>query len=116
MQVAQVLREECPAAGELPVKISFNPTPYTGKNSLAWCNLSRDRRGRPRNYRIVIRTTVGDRGYPGIRRATFTELRDSLIHEWAHAMSWTANAPGCGDHGPEWGVAYARAYNAVNDE
>lgn len=35
-----------------------------------------------------------------------------LLHEWAHALSW----PYCGskeeDHGPEWGIAYAKVWRA----
>lgn len=114
----RVLRDECGTAGDLPVAVAFSRTPYNGRNGLAWCYLKRDAKGRPRSYRIVIRTTVADETYPGARRATFTELRDSLIHEWAHAMSWTENSDdrSRGDHGPEWGVAFSRAYQATRDE
>jgi len=34
--------------------------------------------------------------------------RDSLIHEWAHALTWFC--PADDDHCAEWGVAYARIY------
>jgi len=40
---------------------------------------------------------------------------DTLIHEWAHAL-----CEGFGftvvDHGPEWGVCFARCYCVVHDE
>lgn len=40
---------------------------------------------------------------------------DTLVHEWAHALCY-----GFGfailDHGPEWGVCFARAYCVVYDE
>ncbi len=40
---------------------------------------------------------------------------DTLIHEWAHAL-----CEGFGftvvDHGPEWGICYARCYCVVHDE
>ena len=34
--------------------------------------------------------------------------RDTLVHEVAHAMAY-----GHADHGPAWGIAFARAYKAV---
>lgn len=37
-------------------------------------------------------------------------LVDGLLHEWAHALSWTTEHPSFDDHGPEWGLAMARAY------
>ena len=37
-----------------------------------------------------------------------------LIHEWAHAVSWSHD-PMVDDHGPEWGVAHARCYSAAFD-
>ena len=36
------------------------------------------------------------------------ETEDTLIHEWAHAYS------GDFTHGPQWGLAYARAYRAFH--
>ena len=40
---------------------------------------------------------------------------ETLIHEWAHAMTWFALAAIAseGDHNSEWGVAYARCYRAL---
>lgn len=37
-------------------------------------------------------------------------LVDSLIHEWAHALTWFGADEDF--HGPEWGLAYARIYRA----
>jgi len=35
-----------------------------------------------------------------------------LVHEWAHAKAWTEDAlVEC--HGPEWGLAYSRCYQAI---
>ena len=41
--------------------------------------------------------------------ATEAETQDTLIHEWAHAMT--------GDllHSDAWGVAYAKCYRAFHD-
>jgi hypothetical protein len=35
---------------------------------------------------------------------------DTLLHEWAHALTWFGADAEYEDHGPEWGVAYARIY------
>lgn len=39
---------------------------------------------------------------------SYAETEDTLIHEWAHAFS------GDFSHGPQWGMAYARAYRAFH--
>lgn len=39
-----------------------------------------------------------------------------LIHEWAHAISWDFSPKPVPDHGPEWGLAYSRAYRVLNAE
>ncbi len=36
-----------------------------------------------------------------------------LIHEWAHALSWTFDRPDLKDHGPEFGVSWAKSYCAA---
>lgn len=38
----------------------------------------------------------------------------TLVHEWAHALSWSDD-PLVENHGAEWGVAYARCYQAIFD-
>jgi len=32
---------------------------------------------------------------------------DTLLHEWAHALTWFGAAAEYEDHSPEWGAAYA---------
>lgn len=44
-------------------------------------------------------------------RQSMTGSIDTLIHEWAHAMTWSSTPCGQMPHGPIWGVAYAAAYN-----
>lgn len=39
---------------------------------------------------------------------------ETLVHEWAHAVAWQEGR-NVDDHGPEWGVAYARLYQLVID-
>jgi hypothetical protein len=41
-------------------------------------------------------------------RLAFGEMCDYLIHEFAHAGSWSLDEPD--DHGPAWGIEYAGLY------
>lgn len=36
-----------------------------------------------------------------------------LIHEWAHVMVWPIYGERDTDHGPYWGIAYGKAYQAA---
>jgi hypothetical protein len=36
-----------------------------------------------------------------------------LLHEWAHALSWGSDSHRVGNHGPEWGIAMSRIWQAV---
>ena len=36
-----------------------------------------------------------------------------LIHEYAHALAWTTEHPNLEDHGPLFGVAWAKAYQCA---
>ena len=38
--------------------------------------------------------------------------RELLAHEWAHCRAWHRSRT---DHGPQWGVEYARAYRVLVD-
>jgi len=35
---------------------------------------------------------------------------DTLLHEWAHALTWFGND--ADPHGPEWGLMYAKLYRS----
>lgn len=37
------------------------------------------------------------------------EALDTLLHEWAHALSLTKSGD---EHGSEWGIAYSKVYRA----
>ena len=37
----------------------------------------------------------------------------ALIHEWGHALSWGADTHRIADHGPEWGLAMSRIWQAL---
>lgn len=42
------------------------------------------------------------------RVTTWAELVDTMVHEWAHVLTWYS---WCREHhGPEWGIAFARCY------
>tara|TARA_R100000808_G_scaffold134_1_gene992 strand:- start:23271 stop:23576 length:306 start_codon:yes stop_codon:yes gene_type:complete len=45
-------------------------------------------------------------------RLADSEALGILAHEWAHALAWTDD-PLVDAHGPEWGVAYSRCYQAL---
>ena len=38
------------------------------------------------------------------------QIRQWVVHEYAHALAWTERHPNLQDHGPLWGVAYALVY------
>ena len=44
------------------------------------------------------------------RRQSLSLRLDSLLHEWAHCMTWLGDESDMEDHGAEWGIAYARLY------
>ena len=39
-----------------------------------------------------------------------------LIHEWAHALSWGSGTHRIRDHGPEWGLAMSRIWQALVED
>lgn len=44
------------------------------------------------------------------RQQCFTLRVDSLIHEWAHALTWFGAETHNEDHSAEWGIQYAKIY------
>ena len=56
--------------------------------------------GKGRRFRISI-----------CSRQSWALQTDSLLHEWAHALTWFgADARQHEDHGPEWGLTYGQLY------
>ena len=39
-----------------------------------------------------------------------------LIHEWAHCLSWGSESHRIRAHGPEWGIAMSRIWQAVLED
>ena len=88
------------------------------RNLIAWLK----REHSPR-YVVSVRTLAmkeeihGDTTFNGqrflirlARRQSFALWADTLLHEWAHVLTFHGTD---GDvHGPEWGLAYARLYRA----
>ena len=44
------------------------------------------------------------------RRQSWALALDTLLHEWAHTLTWHGNDTDW--HGAEWGLQYARIYRA----
>ena len=89
----RALRAECPV--DRPVRVRLE---HTLAEKFGSCNLTQDEKG----FTITVFT----------RGSSASELRDTIVHEWAHAMVWGAETK----HGPEWGVAFARAYRAAIED
>ena len=51
--------------------------------------------------------------------APWVTILDTLMHEWAHAVSWTAvpkKGSGFSDHSALWGVSFAHVYRCIHCE
>ena len=89
------LREHAPPL--LPVRVYVRqrlPDDHQG-----WCCLVYDGT-RPARFHILV------------RRAAWPTMKDAVLHEWAHALSWQEGEL-TEMHGPEWGLAYARVYQEM---
>jgi hypothetical protein len=79
------------------------------------------RREHPIGKRVRIRQVVTKK-YQGeceyvnhcfeirIRKQCYNLRIDTLLHEWAHALTWFGND--IDPHGPEWGLMYAALYRS----
>lgn len=56
----------------------------------------------------------GDWFYIRVRRDDLAVELDTLVHEVAHVLCWDTDDDHS-EHGPEWGVAYAKVYRAYLD-
>lgn len=90
---AKALRKSVPP--NLPVRIRKVPmVDHVGMTIL--------REGKTPHYEIQLCTSLPENAAVLI-----------LLHEWAHALSWDK---GGSDHGPEWGIAYARCWRAYIED
>lgn len=89
------LRKKAPA--KLPVRVVFRKgLRHEGEKAYGCTGLAIDLRTRRSEFLIEIDQDIGE-----------PVACDTLIHEWAHAVSWQADKS---SHGAAWGVAYARCY------
>lgn len=96
------LRKEMPCALPVFVRRAYEPDDGYGRTYL---------RTNERSYQIVISTHIRDEITERVRRVTYNELVDSLIHEWAHAVTYTKK-----HHSRKWGSTYAETYCAAIGE
>jgi hypothetical protein len=101
----RALRIEVPLGVPVRVRLSHNRR----AQSFGWCGLM-SRRGRPAGFTITVSTWI--RG----RRCTPEEMRDTIVHEWAHARSDTCCTAQVDSHGPEWGLAMSPCYQAAVED
>lgn len=99
----RALRAECPPL--LPVKVRLLPGPCP---DFGWTTLSSD----GAQFNIVVARKL--RSGRETHECSKYELVDTLMHEWAHALTWNGLLDGdLETHTPEWGVAFARCYQAA---
>lgn len=119
-QVLRALRAECPTV--LPVRVVLDASPakpLSGKawrSMPAWAAVVYDRKGRPAGFRVVIKTSMYERGAKRARAFYPSEIADLLIHEWAHCMAWSADHQDLGDHGPAYWQSHGVCYRAVIED
>lgn len=78
-----------------PVGVERKPRTRKRKELCGYCEFDESRGG----YYVFVD-----------RRQVWALQIDTLLHEWAHALTWHGNDDD--DHGPEWGLAYAMLYRA----
>ena len=96
----RALRAECPV--DLPIRIRLHHRP---SRIFGWTTRT------PKGYSITICTRHGDGA-----SITKHELKETIIHEWAHAMTGTTCTGEVMEHDALWGVAYATAYRATVED
>lgn len=95
------LREDCPVPNVVVRRVRRLPDGIFGDS--AWD-------GRRRRFVIRVAWEYRSRITRRWRASTPEEMNDTLVHEWAHCMSWNTWQ---GDHESAWGAAYAHAYEAT---
>lgn len=96
-EMVSILRAALPPI--LPVRVYLRRSVESGAYGACWLVHGSD--GRPSHFTIAI------------RKSSWAVVRDSLLHEWAHAIAWSEAHDVIDDHGPEWGLAMSRVYQAA---
>lgn len=99
-KLVAALRRECPTS--LPVKIRAATPEELKVTWPEYKTMCGDCWVSPKTIRIRIRDTASE-----------FEAMDTLVHEWAHAMSLKLNTERC--HSDAWGLAYAKCYRVWED-
>ena len=99
-KMVRLLREECPPI--LPVRVYFRD--MTKKTSFynAFAELKFGADDRPHHFIIVLDENMD-----------WQAMWQTLLHEWAHVISWTSESDTVCDHDPEWGIAMSRIYQEI---
>lgn len=93
-----VLREFCPPL--VPVKVRRRPL----SDCLGYTSIIYDKKERISHFNVVIDN-----------RMSWEATWQILIHEWAHCIAWHEGHETVEDHGPEWALAVAKAYQESVD-
>jgi hypothetical protein len=105
-QVKQRLAGICPAPDESEIvirRVKMGPDEF-GDTERVEVPPEEGFEDAPPEYRYVIR----------INSALPTDFAVwVLVHEWAHVMVWPIYGERDADHGPYWGIAYGKAYQAA---
>lgn len=113
-QVLRALRAECPL--HAPVRVLLDESPAKKLRRGAWQSCPAWSMGGADGFRVVLKTSMYERGARRARAFHPSEIADMLIHEWAHCLAWSADNTSLEDHGPSWGVAYAACYRAIIED
>jgi len=116
-QVLRALRHECPLLLPARVVLESRRPPLPRRESYGpahWCGWSSVTPGP--GFRIVVRTHVYERGARRSRPLYPSEAVETLVHEWAHCMSWTEDHITLEDHGPLWALSYGICYRAIIED
>lgn len=90
-----LLRDRVPAL--LPVRVYLRAS--LPENVWGWTELKHSADGKASHFVIAVR-----------RHQSWVVIRDTLLHEWAHAIAWRLEHETVCDHDPEWGLALSRCY------
>jgi hypothetical protein len=88
----RLLRRDAPPL--LPIRVYVRDK--VGDGWLGATTVKYDERDRPKHFMVEIRKSVG------------AVMRDTVLHEWAHAVAWREGHETVCDHDPEWALAYSR--------
>lgn len=94
--MVNTLREEMPPL--LPVRVYIREKVGDGWLGGTWLRFKDDK---PSHFVIEIKKTH------------HLIMRDTLMHEWAHAVAWREGHMTVCDHDPEWAIAYSRIYQLI---